>query len=170
MKRKRRKGESTVKNQKTIASIISICFFFGIIIHDIVGLIEKGGISRADIFTRIGGYILLLILAILLYLFVFSLLGGEEEMRKEQNREIKAEIKGMLSETEFKEVSLQNANSERPMEMLMDILEEEGCEFYAKFDDKNDEIIIICINKQGKKIYEDAISNGLYFKKFFKVS
>lgn len=168
MKRKRRKGESTVKKQKTIASIISICFFFGIIICDIVGLVKKGGISTDDIYTRIGGYILLLILAILLYLFVFCLLGGEEEMRKEQNRKIKAEIKEMLAEIEFKEVSLQNANSERPMEMLMDILEDEGYKFCARID--GNEIIIKCTDKSGKTVYEDSISNGFYFKKFFKVS
>ena len=167
MKRKRRKGESTVKKVKIIASIISTCIFFGMIIWDIVGLVEKGGISTADIYSRIGGYTLLLILAILLYLFIFCLLGGEEEMRKEQNRKIKAEMKEMLSETEFKEISLQNANSERPMEMLMDILENVGCKFYARID--CNEIIIKCTDKSGKTVYEDAISNGFYFKKFFKV-
>lgn len=168
MKRKRRKGESTVKKQKTIASIISICFFLVAITQDIFNRVSKGSISENDVYAMISWYITFLIFAIVIYLFIFCLLGGEEEMRKEQNRKIKAEIKEMLSETEFKEVSLQNANSERPMEMLMDILEDEGYKFCARID--GNEIIIKCTDKSGKTVYEDSISNGFYFKKFFKVS
>ncbi len=169
MKRKRRKRELTVKQVKTIAFIISIAFFLAIVINDIFYQVK--GISTSNIYERIFGYILFLMLAILIYVFICILLGGEEKIRREENHKVKAEIKEkMLSTTEFKKVSLQIEDPEIPKEMLMDILEEEGCEFYAKFDDKNDEIIIICINKQGKKIYEDTINDGLYFKKIFKVS
>lgn len=169
MKRKRRKRELTVKQVKTIAFIISIAFFLAIVINDI--FYQGKGISTSNIYERIFGYILFLMLAILIHVFICTLLGGEEKIRSEENHKVKAEIKEkMLSTTEFKKVSLQIEDPERPIEMLMDILEEEECEFYAKFDDKNDEIIIICINKQGKKIYEDTINNGLYFKNFFKVS
>ena len=169
MKEKRRKRELTVKQVKTIAFIISIAFFLAIVINDIFYQVK--GISTSNIYERIFGYILFLMLAILIYVFICILLGGEEKIRREENHKVKAEIKEkMLSTTEFKKVSLQIEDPEIPKEMLMDILEEEGCEFYAKFDDKNDEIIIICINKQGKKIYEDTINDGLYFKKIFKVS
>lgn len=168
MKRKRRKGKSTVK--KIIAFIVSAVFYGLLVIFDIVDLVAKGSVSRDDIYIKILLYLFFFLLAILIFLFIFFLLGGEEEMWKEQNRKIKAEIKEILSETEFKEVSLQNANSERPMEMLMDILEDEGYKFYARFDSKNNEIIIICMNKRGKTVYEDAISNGFYFEKIFKVS
>lgn len=169
MKRKRRKRELTVKQVKTIAFIISIAFFLAIVINDIFYQVK--GISTSNVYERIFGYILFLMLAILIYVFICILLGGEEKIRREENHKVKAEIKEkMLSTTEFKKVSLQIEDPEIPKEMLMDILEEEGCEFYAKFDDKNDEIIIICINKQGKKIYEDTINDGLYFKKIFKVS
>lgn len=169
MKEKRRKRELTVKQVKTIAFIISIAFFLAIVINDIFYQVK--GISTSNVYERIFGYILFLMLAILIYVFICILLGGEEKIRREENHKVKAEIKEkMLSTTEFKKVSLQIEDPEIPKEMLMDILEEEGCEFYAKFDDKNDEIIIICINKQGKKIYEDTINDGLYFKKIFKVS
>ena len=169
MKEKRRKRELTVKQVKTIAFIISIAFFLAIVINDIFYQVK--GISTSNVYERIFGYILFLMLAILIYVFICILLGSEEKIRREENHKVKAEIKEkMLSTTEFKKVSLQIEDPEIPKEMLMDILEEEGCEFYAKFDDKNDEIIIICINKQGKKIYEDTINDGLYFKKIFKVS
>lgn len=169
MKEKRRKRELTVKQVKTIAFIISIAFFLAIVINDI--FYQAKGISTSNVYERIFGYILFLMLAILIYVFICILLGSEEKIRREENHKVKAEIKEkMLSTTEFKKVSLQIEDPEIPKEMLMDILEEEGCEFYAKFDDKNDEIIIICINKQGKKIYEDTINDGLYFKKIFKVS
>lgn len=169
MKEKRRKRELTVKQVKTIAFIISIAFFLAIVINDI--FYQGKGISTSNVYERIFGYILFLMLAILIYVFICILLGSEEKIRREENHKVKAEIKEkMLSTTEFKKVSLQIEDPEIPKEMLMDILEEEGCEFYAKFDDKNDEIIIICINKQGKKIYEDTINDGLYFKKIFKVS
>ncbi len=170
MKKKRRKRELTVKQVKTIASIISICFFLGVIIID-VSHVDFNNINIENaILERIGYYIILLMGTILIYRLILIFGKVPKKEWEEEDYKIRAEIMEMLSKTEFKEVSFQIKDPESSVEMLMDILAAEGCKFYAKFDDEKDGIIIKCIDKRGEKIYENIIKNGLYFKKFFKVS
>lgn len=168
MKKKRRKRELTVKQLKTIASIISICFFIGVIIMDIshVGFNNMEGV----ILERIGYYVILLMFTILIYYWILDLGKVSIKEWKEEDNKIKAEIMEMLSKTEFKEVSFQIKDPESSVEMLMDILEAEECKFYAKFDEGRDGIIIKCIDKHGDEVYSDMIRNGFYFLSFFKVS
>ena len=170
MKRKRRKGELTVKQVKTIASIISICLFLGVVIMGIYHGDFNSNSLEDVILERLGYYIILLMGIIFIYRLILIL--GKVPIREleEEDYKIRAEIMEMLSKTEFKEVSFQIKDPESSVEMLMDILEAEGCKFYAKFDDEEDGIILKCIDKRGEKIYQDTIRNGFYFKTFFKVS
>ena len=167
MKKKRRKKELTVKQVKIIARIISVCFFICVIIADII---FTDYYSTYGLYERIAYYTLFLMLTILVYQLIFMLGKGDIKEWKEEDYKVRTEIMEMLSKTEFKKVGFQIKDPESSVEMLLDILMAEGCEFYAKFDEERDGIIIKCIDKHGDEVYSDIIKNGLYFKKFFKVS
>lgn len=170
MKRKRRKRELTVKQVKTIAFIVSVCIFLGTVIMDIYHRDFNSNSIENVVIEQLGMYIILLIGAMSFYQLILIIGKVPIKELKEEDYEIRTEIMEMLSKTEFKEVSFQIKDPESSVEMLMDILEAEGCKFYAKFDDEEDGIILKCIDKSGEKIYQDTIKNGWYFKKFFKVS
>ena len=167
MKTKRRKRELTAKQVKTIASIISICFFLVVVIIDISHVDFN---SMGVVYEKIGMYIILLMFAMLIYYFILGVGKVPIKELEEEDYKIRAEIMEMLSKTKFKKVDFQIKDPESSVEMLLDILAAEGCEFYAKFDEEQDGIIIKCVDKHGDVVYRDIIRNGYYFLSFFKVS
>lgn len=86
-------------------------------------------------------------------------------------REVKDEIFEKLSYTVFKEVNFVVSIEEKhdsKINMMRQILKNEGCRFYAKLTE-DDNIYIVVKYKHDEEVYSTCIENVIYFDSNFKL-
>ena len=162
MNKKRRKKELTAMQLRKLATLISGIF---LIVFIILGIIFVS--SRSDLLDNIFYYFSIVIATIALHTCI--LIFVKEPLKKLKEEEL--ETLNILSKTEFKAINFRMRilpQYKDPLNMLMEILNTEGCEFYAKIDNEKG-IIIKCIDKHGEEVYSDKIMNVLYFRRIFEV-
>ena len=87
---------------------------------------------------------------------------------EKQVQEAVSDLKKNLSQ-EFKEVYLNIDESDSYGIMIKEILQNEGCKFYARFVENNN-IVIIAKDKNDQEVYKEEIENSIYFNHHFKIN
>ena len=110
---------------------------------------------------------LVMAMVIAIWCYSFVLKGTEREINEEE-KALQADVKKFLCTGTITELLFTPKNNGDETEMILGILKEVGCRFFAKLDE-NENIILIVYDKDGKKVWEEKIENYFYFKDRFKV-
>ena len=154
------KKELSSKQANKASLIISGLYFICMLIK---GLIFRPVGDDALYFWMIGGFAGTALIYLFLYYFIFKVYDKE---MAERDQQIKGKIEQFLSTTDYKQVYFLYESCDR-MDMIMQILQKEGCKFYAKLTENNN-IHLIVKDKHNEEVYSVEIENLFYFTANFK--
>ena len=98
-----------------------------------------------------------------LYEIIFK---GEDIARSERERQVEVATRQCLSKTDYRQVYFLYESCDK-MDMIMQILQKEGCKFYAKLTENNN-IHLVVKDKHNEEVYSIEIENLIYFNSNFK--
>lgn len=159
-KEKRIKKQLTRKQAGIISMVISVVF--GIIMFFIMQKSDAIKKEGAEYFFSI--LMCCLVMPLLSFVFCQSFIFKVEQ--KEHN-ELQAEVKTFLSKEKFTELIFTPKNNDSETNMLLGILQKEGCRFFAKLDE-NENTILFVYDKDDKEVWKEEIVNYFYFEARFK--
>lgn len=160
---KRTEKKLTSKKASKIALLVSAIVLIGMTVWYIC-LYDKFIIVEGRIVFPVCS----IFLALLIYFGVYDMcLKGPNLKIEEEEKDILSDLKKILSQ-EFQEVYLIFDESDYNT-MIKQILQNEGCKFYAKLAENNN-IVIIAKDKNDKEVYKSEIENPIYFNHHFKVN
>lgn len=151
-------SRQTLNISLVISGLFFICCFLKIRILNLAGdeLIYR-------IILILGGTISIFIL---FYIFIFK---GIEKNFNEESIDIKEEILKKLPKNDFKEVYYVSQLNGSERDMILEILNNINCKFYAKVL-KNENICVTVTDNESKQIYTVEIENYRYFKRIFSLN
>lgn len=155
--RNKRKLSSKQANRISLA-ITAIYFICGFV----KGIIEKPSGDLAITYWFIVGTGTLAIYL----LFYFLIFKGEDKERDERYKETEFVTMQYLSYTDFRQVYFKINDSGSHIDMMRQILQKEGCKFYAKLTENNN-IYIIVKDKHDEEVYSREVENYIYFNYHF---
>lgn len=97
---------------------------------------------------------------------VIFILKLQDKIDFEKEQEIRQYLDKYLSNECYTQVYFRYENCNSIRDMIIKILQKEGCKFYAKFIENN--IHLIVKDKHNEKVYSAEIKNLNYFKSNFK--
>lgn len=112
--------------------------------------------------------IMALVIAMVIFIFCFyPVLKGADREIEEEEKSLQADVKKFLCIEKFTELIFIPKNNEVETEMILGILKEVGCRFFAKLD-QDENIILIVKDEDDRKVWEEKIENYFYFDARFK--
>lgn len=160
MANNRNKKKINSKQANIISLIISGIYFIYVLIN---GLVSKPVGDFAVYYWAIGCVAGTLLIYFIFYYFIFK---GEDKNIAEREQQIEVEIKQFLSSTDYKQVYFFYESCDI-MDMIMQILQKEGCKFYAKLTENNN-VHLVIKDKHNEEVYSAEIENLIYFNSNFK--
>ena len=161
MANKRNKKKLNSKQANRISLVISTIYFIYAFVN---GIISKPIGDQAVYYWMIGCVVGTILIYGVFYYFVFK---GEKKVREERTKEIEIVTAQYLSYTDFKQVYFLAKGYGRDINMMRQILQKEGCKFYAKLTE-NKNIYLIVKDKHNEEVYSVEIENHVYFNSNFK--
>ena len=161
MANKRNKKKLNSKQANRISLVISTLYFIYILVN---GIILKPTGEIAVCYWFVGCIVGTIFIYFAFYFFVFK---GEEREREERTKKIEIVTAQYLSYTDFKQVYFLVKEYGSHIDMMRQILQKEGCKFYAKLT-KNKNIYLIVKDKHNEEVYSVEIENYVYFNSHFK--
>lgn len=161
MANKRNKRKLTLRQAYHISWLAVLIYAILTIIRGIY-LKPTGDQFVTYLFVNFGAGIFCI--SILFYFFILKVPDKESDERQK-----KAEIRNIqrLSSTVFTQVCFCPTDTGGNMEILMTILQNEGCTFYAKITENNC-IHLLVKDKHDEEVFNEKIGNHLYFALNFK--
>lgn len=160
MANNRNKKKINSKQANRISWIISGIYFIYMFIN---GLVSKPVGDFATYYWSIGLVVGTLLIYLFISEFVFKV-GDKEKSEREQKIEIAT--RRYLSNSDYKQVYFLYECCDI-MDMIIQILEKEGCKFYAKLTENNN-IHLVVKDKHNEEVYSAEIENLIYFNTNFK--
>lgn len=161
MANKRNKKKLNSKQANRISLVISTIYFIYAFVN---GIISKTTGNQAVYYWMIGCVVGTIFIYGVFSCFIFK---GEEKAREERTKEIEIVTAQYLSYTDFKQVYFLAKGYGRNIIMMRQILQKEGCKFYAKLTE-NKNIYLIVKDKHNEEVYSVEIENHVYFNSNFK--
>lgn len=161
MAKKRNKKKINSKWANRISLLISTIYFICSLIN---GIISKPTGDEAFYYWTIGCVTGTLFIYMFFYIFIFK---GDDREFEEKAKETEFSTKQYLSYTDFKQVYFIVTDAGSYIDMMRQILEKEGCKFYAKLTENN-KIYLIVKDKHNEEVYSTEIENYVYFDNHFK--
>ena len=163
MAKKQNKRKLTSKQATCISCLITLILAILAIIRRISLKNPKDELVYLLVFILLGS----LYVFIMLYIVVFNVPSKKrDERRKETQFNILRNIQ-RLSSTSFKQVYFNPEYTGINTDIMMTILKNEGCTFYAKLDGKL--IHLIAKDKYNVEVFNEKIDNHLYFACNFRI-
>lgn len=161
MAKKQNKRKLTSKQATRISCLITL-------ILDILALIRA--ISLKPSGDDVVYLIVLLLLGSLYVFFMLCIFIFKVPDRISEERFKKMELKNshILSSTTFTQVYFCPEDTGGTIDIMMTILRNEKCNFYAKLTENNS-INLIVKDKHNEEIFNEIIDNHLYFANNFKI-
>lgn len=100
-------------------------------------------------------------------LFYFIILNVPDKERDERQKEIESRNMQRLSSTRFMQVYFDPENTGGTTKIMMTILKNEECNFYAKLTENNC-IHLIVKDKYNEEVFNEKINNHLFFYNNFE--
>lgn len=105
---------------------------------------------------------------IFIYLFFYYMIfNGENRAYEEKIEEMKIVTLSYLSYTDFRQVNFLVTDARSYIDMMNKIIQKEEYKFYAKLTENNN-IYLIVKDKHNEEVFNDEISNYVYFNHYFK--
>ena len=165
MANKRNKKKINSKWANRISLLISAIYFIYMLVN---GLISKPTGDEAFYYWTICCVTGTLLIYMFFYIFIFKVDDREfEEKAKKKAKKAEFATKQYLSYTDLKQVYFIVTDTGSYIDMMRQILEKEGCKFYAKLTENN-KIYLIVKDKHNEKVYSAEIENYFYFDNYFK--
>lgn len=161
MANNRKKKEINSRQAHAISVIISGIYFICVFLN---GLIQRSVGELAVIYYWC--IVCCVVPFCIYYIFYVIIFKGEYKASLEKEHEIETIIRKHLSTTDYKQVYLFYETCDI-MDMVMQILQKEGCKFYAKLTE-NDSIYLIAKDEHNEEVYSAEIENPFYFYSYFK--
>ena len=166
------KKEKRIKKQLTSKQVAIISMVIAIVCGIIASFVLKDGIdpnidpnSELGIFANV---MVSFLIAFLVWMFVYIVvLQGNKKEYKEREEALQTDVKKFLCTGTFTELLFTPKNNGAETQMILGILKEAGCRFFAKLDEKEN-IILIVYDKDGKEVWKEKIENYFYFEAKFK--
>ena len=156
----RNKKKINSKQANQISLIISAIYFICIFIKE---LVSKPVGDFAVYYLAIG----CVVRTLLIYFFVYEIIfKGEDIARSERERQIEVATRQCLSKTDYKQVYFLYESCDKT-DMIMQILQKEGCKFYAKLTENNN-VHLVVKDKYDEEVYSVEIENLIDFNSNFK--
>ena len=160
MANKRSKKRLNSKQANRISLIVSAVYFSCAYVN---GIISKPTGDFAGYYWCIGAGVGTALIYFVLYFLIFK---GDDKKNEEETEKIKRATMEKLSYTEFKQVYLVFRNSGSAVIMIEQILQKEGCKFYARLNENNN-IYLIVKDKHNEEVYSAEIIQYDYFASNF---
>ena len=160
MANNRNKKKINSKQANQISLIISAIYF---ICTFIKGLVSKPVGDFAVYYWAIGCVGGTLLIYFIFYEIIFR---GEDIARSEREWQVEVATRQCLSKTDYRQVYFLYESCDK-MDMIMQILQKEGCKFYAKLTENNN-IHLVVKDKHNEEVYSVEIENPIYFNSNFK--
>lgn len=161
MANKRSKKNLTSKQGARISFIISAIYFICSLIY---GIISKPTGDAAEFYI----FITCLLGMYILILFYYVIFKVEDKRIEEETKKIEIATMQHLSYIHFKEVYFLVKGFGSDVDMIRQILQKEGCKFYARLTE-NKNIYLIVKDKHNEEVYSAEIENYAYFNLKFKL-
>lgn len=161
MANKRNKRKLTSKQATLISWLITLILAILAIIRRISIKNPKDDLVYLLVFTLLAS----LYVFIMLYIVIFKV---PDKKRDERRKEIELINIQRLSSTVFTQVCFCPTDTGGNMEILMTILQNEGCAFYAKLTENNC-IHLLVKDKHDEEVFNEKIDNHLFFNCNFKI-
>lgn len=161
MASKRNKKKLSSKQANRISLLIST---IGFIFMLVIGLISKPTGKVEICYWIMGCIVAPMFIYLIFYFFIFK---GEGRKAEEDAKEIEIVTTQHLSCTDFTQVYFLVKGYGSHIDMMRQILQKEGCKFYAKLTE-NKNIYLIVKDKYNEEVYSVEIQNHVYFHYNFK--
>ena len=100
------------------------------------------------------------------FIFYYLVFKVDNKKRVEREQQIEVATRQYLSNTDYKQVYFSYKSCDI-MDMIMQILQKEGCKFYAKLTENNN-IHLIVKDNHNEEVYSAEIENVIYFNSNLK--
>ena len=163
MANSREKKKLSSKQANIISFIVSMVYLIFAVIRGLI--LISSGMEDVDIlmYLLMSCFLPTVFIYFVLYYFIFK---GYDKECKERDQKIQVKIEDCLSKTDYTQVYFLCGKSDI-MNMITQILQKEGCKFYAKLTENNN-IHLIAKDKNDEEVYSVEIEKPYYFRSNFK--
>lgn len=161
MAKKQSKRKLTSKQATCISWLITLILAILVIIRRISIKNPKGELVYLLVFTLLAS----LYVFIMLYIVIFKV---PDRISREKLKKIELKNSCILSSTNFTQVYFYPQDTGGTIDIMMTILKNEECNFYAKLI-KNNCIHLIAKDKYNEEVFNEKIDNHLFFNCNFKI-
>lgn len=165
MAKERKKWKLTSKQATCISGLITLIIAISISIRSIP--LFKSSEDDLTFYFYIGLMILIgcIVVFLLLYGYIFKV---PDRISEEKLKKMELKNSHILSSTSFTQVYFYPKDTGGTIDIMMTIIKNEGCTFYAQLTENN-YIHLIVIDKHDEEVFNDKIENHLYFTSNFKI-